>query len=51
MLNTDLLAIPRELAEFGIVHALTYLPSPNHGNVFKSFLSAHLPDWEVREHR
>jgi len=34
-----------------IQNALTYLPSPNHGNVFKSILSAHLQDWDVREHR
>lgn len=48
-LNTDLLDIPRELGEFVIVHELIHLIAPNHGNLFKSFLHAYLPDWEARE--
>jgi predicted metal-dependent hydrolase len=48
-LNSDLLHIPRELGEYVIVHELIHLLSPNHGKVFKSFLSAYLPDWQERE--
>lgn len=48
-LNLDLLSIDYELAEFVIVHELIHLLVPNHGKVFKSFLSAYLPDWNERE--
>src|ERR1700682_3532205 len=48
-LNTELLLVPRELGEFVIVHELVHLLAPNHGKVFKSFMHAYLPDWEIRE--
>ena len=32
-LNTDLLAIPRSLAEYVVVHELVHLLAPNHGKV------------------
>ena len=48
-LNTDLLALPKELGEFVIVHELVHLLAPNHGKVFKSFMHAYIPDWEVLE--
>ncbi len=48
-LSTDLLAIPKELGEFVIVHELVHLLVPNHGKVFKSFMHAYMPDWESRE--
>ncbi|AFZ16725.1 M48 metallopeptidase family protein [Allocoleopsis franciscana] len=48
-LNTDLLTLPQELAEFVIVHELVHLLVPNHDKVFKSFMYAYLPDWEERE--
>ena len=50
-LNTDVLTLPRELAEFVIVHELVHLLIPNHGKVFKCFMYAYLPDWEEREQR
>ncbi len=50
-LNTELLTLPRDLGEFVIVHELVHLLAPNHGRIFKSFMHAYLPDWEVREHR
>ena len=50
-LNTDLLDLPKDLGEYVIVHDLVHLLAPNHGKVFKSFLSAYLPDWEERERR
>lgn len=48
-LNTELLALPKALGEFVIVHELVHLLVPNHGKVFKSFIHAYLPDWEARE--
>ena len=50
-LNSDLLDLPRPLGEFVIVHELVHLLAPNHGKVFKSFLTAYMPDWEERESR
>ncbi len=48
-LDSGLLTLPKELGEFVIVHELVHLLAPNHGKVFKSFMHAYLPDWEVRE--
>ena len=50
-LNTDLLSLPEALTEFVIVHELVHLLVPNHGKLFKSFMSAYLPDWEERQDR
>jgi hypothetical protein len=50
-LNKELLELPKPLGEYVIVHELTHLLAPNHGKVFKSFLSAYMPDWEKREQR
>jgi hypothetical protein len=50
-LDSNLLKIPKSLGEFVIVHELIHLLAPNHGKVFKSFLLAYLPDWEIRENR
>lgn len=47
--NTDLLALPRELGEYVIVHELVHLLVPNHGRVFKSFMYAYMPDWQDRD--
>ena len=48
-LNTELLGLPKELGEFVIVHELVHLLVPNHGKVFKRFLSAYLPNWQEQE--
>ncbi len=48
-LNSDLLAVPKPLGEFVIVHELVHRLAPNHGKVFKSFMHAYLPDWQQRE--
>jgi predicted metal-dependent hydrolase len=50
-LDTDLLPLPAELAEFVVVHELVHLLAPNHGKVFNSFMDAYLPDWQERERR
>ena len=31
--------------DYVIVHELVHLKIPNHGRLFKSLLSAHLPEW------
>jgi predicted metal-dependent hydrolase len=50
-LGQDLLRLPRDLAEFIIVHELVHLLVPNHGKVFASFMHAYLPDWADRARR
>ncbi len=50
-LNAELIGLPKELGEFVIVHELVHRLAPNHGKVFKSFMHAYLPDWELREQR
>ncbi|MEH2284567.1 MAG: M48 family metallopeptidase [Nostoc sp.] len=50
-LNTELLDLPKKLGEFVIVHELVHLLVPNHGKLFKCFVSAYLPDWEDRERK
>jgi predicted metal-dependent hydrolase len=45
-LNTELLAMPKTLGEYVIVHELVHLLAPNHGKVFKCFMYAYLPNWE-----
>lgn len=50
-LNSELLDLPKPLGEFVIVHEVVHIIAPNHGKVFKSFMSAYLPDWQEREHQ
>ena len=50
-LNTELLNLPETLTEFVIVHELVHLLVPNHGKLFKGYMSAYLPDWEQRQKR
>ena len=50
-LNTELLNLPEALTEFVIVHELVHLLVPNHGKLFKGYMSAYLPDWENRQDR
>ena len=50
-LNTDLLNLPETLMEYVIVHELVHLLVPNHGKLFKGYMSAYLPDWEKRQNR
>ena len=48
-LSTDLVSLPKALGEYVIVHELVHLLAPNHGVLFKSYMSAYLPDWEDRQ--
>ena len=44
--NTDLLEEPGDFQQYVIVHELLHLKIPNHGGLFKSLMSAYLPDWK-----
>jgi predicted metal-dependent hydrolase len=44
--NSELLSQPYRFQEFVIVHELLHLKIANHGKLFKSLLSAHLPEWK-----
>lgn len=48
-LNTDLIDMPKPLGEFVIVHELVHLMVPNHGKLFKSYMTAYMPEWQERE--
>lgn len=50
-LNSELTRMPKDIGEFVIVHEILHMIAPNHGQVFKSFLFAYLPDWQEREKR
>ncbi len=50
-LSTELFTLPHSLNEFVVVHELVHLLAPNHSKLFKSFMSAYLPDWEKRAAR
>ena len=50
-LDAGLVALPRDLGELVIVHELVHLLAPNHSKLFKSFMTAYLPDWEDRHAR
>ena len=42
----DLLGTSSRFQDYIIVHELLHLKVPNHGRLFKSYLSAYLPDWK-----
>ena len=42
----DLLEKPQPFQEYVIVHELLHLKVPNHGKLFKSLLTAYMPDWK-----
>jgi predicted metal-dependent hydrolase len=46
--STELLDEPAAFREVVIVHELLHLLVPNHGKLFKSLMTAYLPDWERR---
>lgn len=50
-LNTGLCRLPRDLAEYVVLHELAHLIVFNHGKPFKKLMSLHLPDWREREQR
>lgn len=44
--SEDLLSQSRGFQTYVIVHELLHLRIPNHGRLFKSLMSVHVPDWE-----
>lgn len=44
--SEDLLREPGKFQDYVIVHELLHLKVPNHGKLFKSLLSAHMPGWK-----
>jgi hypothetical protein len=45
-LNSELTKLPKEIAEYAILHELLHIIEPNHGKAFKAMLSAYLPHWQ-----
>jgi len=45
-LNSELTKLPKEVAEYAILHELLHLIVLNHGKTFKALLSAYMPNWE-----
>lgn len=48
-LNTDVLALPPDLADYVICHDLLHVKVPDHGKGFQALLGCYLPDWRKRE--
>ena len=48
-LNTALCRVAPPLAEYVVLHELVHMRVFNHGKEFKAMMSAHMPDWKVRE--
>lgn len=44
--SLDLLEENKPFRDYVIVHELLHMKVPNHGKLFKSLLSAHLPGWK-----
>lgn len=44
--SEDLLHESENFQDYVIVHELLHLKVPNHGKLFKSLLSAHVPRWK-----
>ncbi|MCG9127724.1 M48 family metallopeptidase [Candidatus Poribacteria bacterium] len=48
-LNKELLNLPYSLVEYVIVHELVHLLVPNHGKLYKAYMSSYIPDWQDRK--
>lgn len=49
--NSELLFLPRDLADYVIVHELLHFSVPNHGRLWKSLMRAHLGNYETLDLR
>ena len=47
-LSLSLAQKPIECIEYVVLHELIHIAAPNHGPVFKSLMSEHMPDWKER---
>lgn len=50
-LNRELLTHNPEFVDYVIVHELIHTRVPNHGKLFKSLMTVHLPRWQEFEKR
>ncbi len=50
-LTEDILRLPRDLAEYVVVHELLHLKFPDHRKGWQVSMGAYLPDWRERERR
>ena len=50
-LATDLANQEAGFQDFVIAHELLHLRVPNHGKLFKTVLTAHVPDWKEHDVR
>lgn len=48
-LATDLGSQNVEFQDFVIAHELLHLRVPNHGKLFKTLMTAHVPDWKEHD--
>ena len=44
--NQNLVHYPNECIEYVVLHELSHIRYPDHGQGFKNFLSKHMPDWK-----
>lgn len=49
--NEELLAMPKDLGDYVIVHELLHFRVPNHGKLWKALMMAYLGDYEKIEKR
>lgn len=49
--STSLARVPRELAEYVVVHELTHLRAHDHGPAFRALMDQRLPDWRTLRRR
>ena len=49
--NSLLTSMPKEFAEYVICHELLHLKVFKHNKLFRSLLTAYMPDWQERIHR
>ena len=47
--NDELLTMEKKLGDYVMVHELLHLNVPNHGKLWKSFMTAYLGDYEKLE--
>ncbi len=49
--NDELLNIEKKLGEYVIVHELMHFRTPNHGLLWKNYMNAYMPDWELLDNK
>ena len=49
--SEEVLSLEDSLRQYIIAHELLHLKVPNHGRLYKSLLSAHMPDWKNAKDR